>query len=66
MEVACKHVIDLMGIKQQAERFGLGAYLKSSCLDWRRSTEKLKIMQLLQRLSWKWNYPFLMEARQAS
>ena len=26
MEVACKQVIDFMGIKQQAEKFGLGTF----------------------------------------
>ena len=26
MEIACKHLIELMGIKQQAEKFGLGGF----------------------------------------
>ena len=26
MEIACKHVIEFMGIKQQAEKFGLGGF----------------------------------------
>ena len=26
MEIACKHLIEFMGIKQQAEKFGLGGF----------------------------------------
>ena len=26
MEIACKHLIEFMGIKQQAEKFGLGSF----------------------------------------
>ena len=26
METACKHLIEFMGIKQQAEKFGLGSF----------------------------------------
>ena len=45
MDIACKHLIEFMGIKQQAEKFGLGSF-DLSCFDWKRLTGKPKILQL--------------------
>ena len=44
-EIACKHLIEFMGIKQQAEKFGLGGFdLKLFRLE--KMTGKPKILQL--------------------
>ena len=40
-----KHLIEFMGIKQQAEKFGLGSF-DLNCFDWKRLTGKPKILQL--------------------
>ena len=54
MEIACKHLIEFMGIKQQAEKFGLGSFDKVV------STGKAENFAIVTKAQLNMELPFLM------
>ena len=59
MEVACKHLIEFMGIKQQAEKFGLGGFdLKLFRLE--KIDGKTKNFAIVTKAQLEMELPFLM------
>ena len=59
MEIACKHLIEFMGIKQQAEKFGLGGFdLKMFRLE--KIDGKAENFAVLTKAQLEMELPFLM------
>lgn len=58
VEIACKHLIEFMGIKQQAEKFGLGGFdLKLFRLE--RIGEKAENFTIVTKAQLQMELPFL-------
>ena len=61
MEIACKHLIEFMGIKQQAEKFGLGGFdLKLFRLE--TIDGKAENFAIVTKAQLEMQLPFLMES----
>ena len=59
MEIACKHLIECMGIKQQAEKFGLGGFdLKLFRLE--KIDGKAENLAIVTKAQLEMELPFLM------
>ena len=60
MEIACKHLIEFMGIKQQAEKFGTSFDLKLFRLE--KIDGKAKNFAIVTKAQMNMELPFLMES----